>query len=498
MACGLLIKIAEYFLMLWPVTPFGAINDLALAIRWESQRFALEVDGRASFLTKKGITSGSTVALVHGGSAHFLADLLALWSLGATVVCLDPALTKSETSRLISFSKAELVLVENAVANSAFPVPVYALAEILSTANGQTANGTDVTPDPETAALILFTSGTTGEPKGVVLSYNALQARLAGNREIIGSAILKRSLVLLPAHFGHGLIGNVLTPLFAGGDVVFPAGNATAIAAGLGKFIDQHEITFFTSVPAFWKMVLRFSPRPKRSTLKRVHVGSAPLMPELWNKIADWASCEVVNCYGMTETANWFAGASSHDQDPAEGLVGLPWGGAACIGLNSGGTCPQGEGEILVRGAAVMSGYLFQPELTRTAFRDGWYRTGDFGRIDDDGKIWLTGRIKDEINRAGFKIQPLEIDQLLESHPDIAEACTFALPDSITGELVAVAVCLKKGVTQTSDDLRAWCEQRLRPTAIPERWFIVDEIPRTTHGKLSRTMVRETLTKEDT
>jgi acyl-CoA synthetase (AMP-forming)/AMP-acid ligase II len=225
-------------------------------------------------------------------------------------------------------------------------------------------------------------------------------------------------------------------------------------------------------------------------------VGSAPLSAALWREIAEWTGGEVVNCYGITETANWIGGASSRSDGIEDGLVGRPWGGAYAIIGEDGGPCATGEGEILVRTPGVMSGYLNRPDLTDAVMVQGWYRTGDRGRLDADGALRLTGRLKDEINRAGFKIQPAEIDMLLETHPAIAEACAFGAVDPVGGESVAVAVRLRPGAAETALSLRAWCLERLRRDAAPERWFFVDDIPRTSRGKVSRDAVRATLIPE--
>jgi acyl-CoA synthetase (AMP-forming)/AMP-acid ligase II len=126
---------------------------------------------------------------------------------------------------------------------------------------------------------------------------------------------------------------------------------------------------------------------------------------------------------------------------------------------------------------------------------NGWYATGDLGEIDAAGNIRLTGRAKDEINRAGFKVQPAEIDMLLDGHPNLAEACVFGLPDPVSGEIVAAAVRLQPGAKEDAASLRDWCLKRLRREATPERWFFVDEIPKTSRGKVSREAVRQALVK---
>jgi oxalate---CoA ligase len=236
----------------------------------------------------------------------------------------------------------------------------------------------------------------------VVLSFAALEARIASNVAQIGEGALARTLVTLPSHFGDGLIGNALTPLLCGGIIVLPPARVAApagiaLAKDLGRIIDRHRIGFLTSVPGLCRMALKFGAPPQDTTLKRMQIGSAPLSARLWAEVAAWARCETLNCYGMTETANWFAGASSR-AGIAEGLLGAPWEGGEAVRDDAGAIGAKGDSG---QSAALMSCYLDRPDLTAAALQDGWYRTGDRGKIDTAGRIWLTGRIKDEINRAG-------------------------------------------------------------------------------------------------
>jgi acyl-CoA synthetase (AMP-forming)/AMP-acid ligase II len=314
------------------------------------------------------------------------------------------------------------------------------------------------------------------------------------NQAAIGERSLARALVTLPTHFGHGLIGNALTPLMAGGDIILPP-LGIALAQNLGRIIDEHRITFMSSVPAMWAMALKLGHAPRGHSLVRVHIGSAPLSSQLWSDVVSWSRAEVFNCYGMTETANWVAGASSAD-GIADGLVGKMWGGAVAVMNENDIVQAEGEGEILVQTPSLMSGYLNRPDLTAMVMQEGWYRTGDSGTVDGQGQIRLEGRIKDEINRAGFKVQPGELDALLESHPAVAEACVFGIADPVSGEVVAAAVKLIAAASETPESLRAWCRARLRREAVPERWYFVDAIPRTPLGKVNRDAVRDHVLKD--
>jgi oxalate---CoA ligase len=477
--------------VLFQFSEFGCIEDAALGLRWTPADFVSQVHKRTAALAASDIRPGSTVMLARSGRAPFFADLFAVWTLGCTAACIDPTLTKSEIETLVEFVRPSAVLAGDVPIAARIDVPMLELDHI---ATSTTPSEPISKGDPSNAALVLFTSGTTGRPKGVVLSFRALLTRIALNRAAIGRQSRTRTLVTLPTSFGHGLIGNALTPLLSGGDIVLhPLGQR--LAGDLGRIVDEFRIGFLSSVPAFWRMVLKFSAAPSKNELRRVHVGSAPLAPDLWARIAEWSRAEVVNCYGITELANWVAGASSRTEAITEGLVGRPWGAQAAIKDSSGAIRETGEGELVVKSPSVMSGYLGRPDLTAAVLVDGWYHTGDTGYIDEAGRICLTGRMKDEINRAGFKVQPSEIDALLETHPAISEACVFGIPDLVSGQIVAAAVCLAAGAKADAASLRQWCATRLRHEAIPERWFIVDEIPRNKRGKVNREDVRLRLTK---
>lgn len=476
--------------MLLAFSKLGAIEDIGRGVRWDAAMFAREVERRFAALASMDIRRGAFVAIGHNAGPAFFADLMSVWSTGAAAAVLDSSLTATEIETLVRFVRPAAFLTGESGATPSLPVATLDLTR----AHDAGPAATVVAPDPDAPALVLFTSGTTGTPKGVVLSFRALTARIALNEAAIGRRALARTLVTLPTHFGHGLIGNALTPLMNGCDIVLPPAGML-LAKELGRIIDGCGITFLSSVPALWPMAMKFSAEAKHPSLERVHIGSAPLSPTLWSEVAAWTGADVVNCYGMTETANWVSGASFRKDGVADGAVGRMWGGAAAVLDDEHRIRPTGTGELLVQTPSLMSGYLHRPDLTASVMHDGWYRTGDRGVVSDDGHIRLVGRVKDEINRAGFKIQPAELDALLGGHPEVAEACVFAISDPVAGELVAAAVAFTPGARATSEDLRAWCRERLRREAVPERWFVVDAIPRNARGKVGRDAVRQSVMK---
>jgi oxalate---CoA ligase len=467
----------------------GSITDHSSGDVWPARLLAEEVRVRAARLSGLGLTSSHRVLILYGGTPGFFADLLAIWRVGACVACANPNLTSFELNQLIEFLRPQLVIVDESGSAKAAGagIAVVSLSDSsakLGVSTGEHSNGLDGD------ALILFTSGSTGQPKGVVHSFRSIFTRLALNHAWIPRNERSVSLCMLPTHFGHGLIGNALTPLLDGGDLVLSRAGDLRTALSLGETIDLYGVTFMSSVPSFWKIVLKGAERPRKQSMRRVHIGSAPLTARLWSEVIEWAGTRnVCNMYGATEAANWIAGASALDIDPIDGFVGQVWGGRGAILSADGEICSVGRGEILVHTPSVMRGYLGSPALTGAVLDSGWLHTGDLGEIDPAGNILLTGRLKTEINRAGQKVSPEEIDLLLEQHDGVREACAFGISDEITGEMVAVAIVPQCPADFNLSKLKAWCGERLLREKIPERWFVLSEIPKTHRGKIDRLAV---------
>jgi len=472
----------------------GSIHDVNAGSKSDPVTIRTNAAAQAWALSKAGIGNGDLVIITHGGTPTFFSDLFAVWSLGACAVCINPGLAPGELRNVVDFTDAKALILGEGDDRVDLPDGLVHLSPIRDA--GDIAPIAKIEADKDAPALILFTSGTTGQPKGVVQTFGSLRARIDLNQQQIARETLARTLCVLPTHFGHGLIGNCLTPLLAGGDLFLAPGGGMARAAGLGAILSDHEISFMSSVPSFWKMVLKLSKPPTTKSLQQVSVGSAPVAAELIYEIAKWSGApDVRNMYGITETANWIAGSSTQDRAPEDGLIGTMWGGKAAVRLEDGTLATEGEGEIAVKTPSLMSGYFKRPDLTKQVLSKGWYFTGDTGTIDDHGIIRLGGRIKNEINRGGMKVSPEEIDLLLERHDDVEEACAFGIPDAAAGETVAVAVKLSAGSSMIAESLRVWCTERIRRDCVPERWYFLAEIPKTDRGKLNRDIVRDKCTE---
>ena len=478
----------------------GRLVDPLSGRVWQPAEVLARCERRMAWFSRLGLRPGDRVFLLYGNCPEFFADLLAIWSLGACAVPIDGRLTAFEIENLASSAKPRLCLWEHE--------PDAALARSLSGLGvevallGDDAGEAAVPParfSLDDDALILFTSGTTGQPKGVVHTHRSLRARWMGLRQSLGIESFRRTLCLLPTHFGHGLICNSLFPWLFGQDLyVLPPFRADLLLQ-LGSIVDRHEITFLSSVPPVWRLALKTARPPESRTLERVFCGSAPLSASLWRSIKEWTGArEVFNAYGITETGSWLAGTTVGDFEPEDGLVGEAWGGVVRI-LRTRETstppglaepCSPGEsGYVWVNTPALMRGYLDRDDLTEQVVSQGWFLTGDIGLLDERGWLYLRGREREEINRGGMKIYPADIDSVVERFEWTRDVCSFAYPDALHGEDVGIAVVLDPAGGDSLSRLQDWCATYLARHQMPQRWYLLDEIPRSSRGKVNREAV---------
>jgi len=473
--------------------------------RWTPADLHMRVEARIAALAAAGLGRGDR-AFIHFGNCHeFFAELLAIWSLGACAIPIDPRFTPFEIETLANWSKPKcsswLEVPDETISGALEKTGVRVIevpSGIVPPLRGAALSRGFALDDD---ALILFTSGTTGQPKGVVHTHRSLRARWMALRDHLGLDACARTLCTLPTHFGHGLICNCLFPWLSGCDLYIMPPFRPEITARLGSIIDENRITFLSSVPALWRLALRIAKPPQLHSLSRVFVGSAPLSAALWGDIAGWASsARVMNAYGITETGSWLAGTTVGEFTPEDGLVGLPWGGIVSV-LNSrdpaavsehDAVCAPGEsGHVWTLTPALMRGYLDRDDLTAQVVSHGWFATGDIGVIDDRGWLTLRGREREEINKGGMKVYPGDIDGVIERFPATIDVCSFACSDALLGEDVGVAVALKQGDEDTLRGLYQWTRKHLAAHQVPQRWYLLDEIPRTSRGKVNRTQIAE-------
>ncbi|MFC1935921.1 class I adenylate-forming enzyme family protein [Chloroflexota bacterium] len=486
----------------------GRIIDHDQGIDLSPSELRNETVRRRGIYYSLGMRRGSKAIICHGNSYEFFADLLALWEIGVCCIPVDSQTSANELANLIRHCDAKLLIYKGVLdtqsLNASLDAPILTvdsgeINQVERDSPSQRFVDQNVTWEDE--ALILYTSGSTGEPKGVLHTFRSLMARLYLLRADVGLGLLNTSLTLLPTNFGHGLICNSLYPLLNGCTlVILPAFNVSLLS-DLGALIDRYQISFMSSVPTVWKMALRLSAPPKSATLKRIHCGSAPLGADLFGGIRKWCGTNnVKNTYGITEVGSWLAGTEDDVSDFIDGYIGKGWGTDIIIlddGSDPSAVNPKryelpvnGEGDVWVRTPALMAGYYKRPDLTAQVVKNTWFSTGDKGYKDNGGSLVLVGRKRHEINKAGMKIYPEDIDLALEQSPDVADVCTFAIDDPLAGQVVGVAVVLKS-VRADLEPVKAWLKTRISPHKFPTKWFPVDSIPKDTRGKVNREKVAE-------
>jgi len=477
----------------------GALAEPLTGRRWEPNAVEAQIDRRVAGLRRRGIGRSDRVLIGYGNRLEFFADLLAIWQLGGCALPLDARLTPFELETLARASGARAFLhFDDLGSDLASRLDGLGCSLVDSRELGEEA------PEARTAApfaldddaLILFTSGTTGNPKGVVHTHRSLRARWSALRSHLGLEPYRRTLCLLPTHFGHGLICNALFPWLSGQELHVLPPFTPDVVWRLGELVDRHGITFFSSVPAVWRLALRAARAPEAGSLRRVSIGSAPLSAQLWNDVRRWTGTkDVLNAYGITETGSWVAGTTVEGFEPADGLIGVGWGAAVAVTREGIGEAPPGVGETCAVGEsgyvwlqtpALMRGYLDRDDLTAECVRAGWFLTGDLGFVDERGWLTLHGRVRDEINKGGAKVYPADIEAVAEGFPGLADLCCFAIDDPNYGQNVGLALVLDGEDPARLRALHGRLRERLADHQMPVRWFLLDELPRTSRGKIQR------------
>lgn len=482
----------------------GSLTEALTGRRWSKSDVNKNIKERMNSLAAAGVNPGDRVIIGYGNRLEFFADLLAIWQLGACAIPMDARLTTFEVENLIRISEPTVFLYYGDLdAQLAEKIAEQDLCALDSSArNSGTAFETPAhsfTLDDD--ALILFTSGTTGDPKGVVHTHRSLRARWATLRQSLGVEAYERTLCLLPTHFGHGLICNCLFPWLAGKDLfILPPFDATVLMR-LGAILDDHNITFMSSVPSVWRIALKTSKPPSKGSLRRIFCGSAPLSAHLWQQIRNWSNtAEVWNSYGITETGSWVAGTSIADFEPEDGLIGIPWGaeilisksGSTEVPLDRAEACVPGEtGFVWLNTPALMRGYFRRDDLTAAAVHQGWFMTGDLGVLDEEGRLFLRSRVREEINKGGAKIYPSDIDAVAERFSAVDDMCCFPVEDEFYGQNIGLALVLDSPDDDTIRELHGWLRRHLAEHQMPVSWFLLESIPRTSRGKINRDKVSE-------
>ncbi len=455
-------------------------------------------------LNALGIGRNDRVGIVLANGPE-MASCFAACTCGVTSAPLNPGYRADEFEFYLSDLKAQALIVEHGstspavavaqklgvrvidlVANAAAGAGSFTLQPRAAGAVAPAANGGLAQPDD--LSMVLHTSGTTSKPKIVPLS----QANLCASATHIAATLQfvpgDCGLNIMPLFHIHGLIAGVLAPLSAGSQVFCTPGFNALKFFG---WMDDAKPTWYTAVPTMHQAIVARAGKNAeviaRHPLRFVRSSSSSMPPQVIRELERVFNAPLIEAYGMTEATHQM---TSNPLPPAArkpGTVGRAAGPEVAIMGAGGALLPAGGvGEIVIRGANVTSGYENNPAANADAFAHGWFRTGDQGRVDDDGYVSITGRLKEIINRGGEKISPREVDEILMDHPAVAQVVCFGMPHAKLGEEVAAVVVLREGQVATERELAAFVATRAADHKVPKKILFMDAIPQGATGKLQR------------
>lgn len=502
----------------------GGINYWGAFLSWGDIDVAS--DRLAARAAGQGLMRGDRLAILLQNTPDFAIAVVAAWKIGAipmpgnsmyrspellrvfadarpaAILCHDDHLAEVKAALSAADLTSPVLLVSPAEhAGSAIPEalarptqPGDRLADILSSPADPPVQ---VTPAGDDLGLLLYTSGTTGEPKGAMIRHESLAKN--GQHTADWCAITPASRILGVAPLFHvtGFVCQLCAAIIQACDLILFYRFDASLAL---EIIRRERPTFaIGAVTAFNALAFLPDATPADfASFDHIFSGGAPIAPSLQEELGVRMGLRVHNCFGMTETT-----APTHftpldlqgPVDPASGAlsIGVPgYGTDAKIIDDDGRDLPPGEvGELCLRGEQVMSGYWNKPGETAATLADGWMRSGDIAFMDADGWFFLVDRKKDMINASGFKVWPREVEDALYAHAAVREAAVVGEPDSYRGETVVAYVSLRAGERIDPDDLVAHCRARLAGYKCPRSIHIVDDLPKTITGKVQRNLVRE-------
>ncbi|TXG50492.1 hypothetical protein EZV62_023016 [Acer yangbiense] len=470
------------------------------------------VDHAASLLVAHGVKPGDVVALTFPNTVEYVVMFLAVIRCRATAAPLNSAYTTEEFEFYLSDSESKLLITPQegiqtakaAASKLKIPQVIATLPDsnskiTLSSSSESKSNDTDsvaqLTNNPSDVALFLHTSGTTSRPKGVPLTQLNLAFSVLNIISVYKLTESDATVLVLPLFHVHGLLAGLLSSLAAGAAVVLPAAGRFSASTFWSDML-KYNATWYTAVPTIHQIVLDrhlSKPEPVPPKLRFIRSCSASLAPSIMSRLEEAFGAPVLEAYAMTEASHLMCSNPLPETGPHKpGSVGKPVGQEMCI-MDANGVIKNNgvSGEVCIRGPNVTTGYKNNPKANDEAFKFGWFHTGDLGFLDSDGYLHLVGRIKELINRGGEKISPIEVDSVLVSHPEIAQAVAFGVPDDKYGEEINCAVIQRDGVELNEADVLSYCKKNLASFKVPKKVFITDSLPKTATGKIQRRIVAE-------
>jgi len=472
-----------------------------------------ESDKVASALfTECGVRKGDSVGIYMSNSPEVITTFFGIMRLGAIAVPINTLLTRYEIKPYLEETKAGTIFVSPSylptVEQMKPELPNLKNVIVVSKEAGQgTVSYFELlrkvkSPPPEVeveddaVALIFFTSGTTGKPKGVMLTPRGLMSVVEGQRELIYEPLGETVTVLVGMPLTHIWALNTITvsSLFRKSPVVI---EEAFVPEETAKDIETYQVSLVWGVPYVFLRLLELTDKYDMSSIEVAFLAGQVVPDELWQKIEKAFGCYGVEGYGLTEGSGHTVSTPLGQRRP--GSTGTPFPGTEIkIVDDNGKELPRGEvGEIIQKSAANMKGYLNMPEVTAATLKNGWLYTGDLGKLDEDGNLYIAGRKKELIKRGGYNVYPTEIESVILEHPKVSEAAVFAVNDALKGETVGAAVFPKAGEKITEEELCNYCQERLARYKVPKHIRIMESpLPKTPTGKVLKIALQEEMNKE--
>ncbi len=470
------------------------------------REFGEKVNRLANSFSRLGFKKGDFIHVLVQNSPETLMVYYAIQKIGAVAGPINGWWKSAEVEYLLNDSKGRGLIIEDQYlpllkeikSNCSHLETIIWIGESPSpdhiSFNQLMAEG-DTSPitcesDEDDTAYIFYTSGTTGNPKGVLLSHKNVVRDVEGITGGLNLGENMNMLIFLPLFHVNAML-TCSFGLNMGHQIVL---RRQFSASEFWEVVDKYKVNFWSAVPAVYQILLKDPGRQQYdlSSLEFGICGAAPLSPETFHTFQDTFGIPIVEGYGLTE-ATCVSTINPRDGIRKVGSIGLPIPGQEVLILDEeGNECPRGEpGEICIGGDVVMKGYFNRPEETAKAIVNGYLRTGDVAVMDEDGYIFIVDRKKDMIIRGGENIYPKEIDNLLATHPKIAEAATVGVPDKTMGEEIKVFV-IASDDSLKEEEVIAYCEEKLAKFKVPKLVEILDEdLPRSPVGKVLKKELRK-------
>src|SRR6204780_3703680 len=447
----------------------------------------------AGLLATLGVEPGDRVGIMLPNVPAFPIAYSGTLAAGGVVVPMNPLLKSREVAYYLGDSGAKVLFAWHAAAGEAAKGAADTGTRVIEVNNPLLAlAGPD--PVPSTAdrgddddAVILYTSGTTGKPKGAELTH----ANLVRNAKLTAQTLLENStddvtMGCLPLFHVFGLTCGLNATVAAGGTLTLLPRFDPARAL---EIIQRDKVTIFEGVPTMYAAILHLpdADPAMAATLRVCASGGASMPVEIMRGFEEKFGCMILEGYGLSETSP-VASFNHPDRVRKPGSIGTPVEGVQLRLIDdTGQTAAEGEiGEIAIRGHNVMKGYWGKPEATAEAITDGWFRTGDLAKVDSDGYYFIVDRKKDLIIRGGYNVYPREIEEVLHEHPAVAEVAVIGIPHPDLGEEVGAAVALIPGASATPDELREFARDKMAAYKYPRQVWLVEALPKGPTGKILR------------